>query len=61
MYKVHFEVDVTGIAGVRRYERELYVKADNPKGARDKAESYIKNAYSEDFAILEVLTLSVIE
>lgn len=61
MYKVHFEADVNGIASVKRYEVEIYIKADTPKAARDKAETYIKAAYSDTYAIFEVLPLSVIE
>ena len=60
MYKVHFEADVNGLASVKRYDEFILVEADTPKAARDKAESYIKNAYSETFAILEVIPISVI-
>lgn len=60
MYKVHFEADVQGLASVKRFDETILVESETPKGARDKAESYIKNAYSEDFAILEVVPVSVI-
>ena len=60
MYKVHFETDVNGIASVKRYEETILVDADTPKAARDKAESYIKNAYSDTFAILEVVPVPVV-
>ena len=60
MYKVHFEADVEGLASVKRYEEFILIESDTPKGARDKAESYIKNAYSDTFAILEVIPVSVI-
>lgn len=61
MFKTHYEAEVTGLGGVRRFEGDLYVKADTPKAAKDKAESFIKNAYSETFAILEVFPLAIIE
>ena len=61
MFKVHFEAVVSGLDTPRKYENDIFIKADTPKAARDKAESYIKNAYSEEFAIFEVLPLSVIE
>ena len=60
MFKVHFEVEVQGLSSVRRYEEFVFVNSDTPKGAKDKAESYIKNAYSDTFAILEVVPVSVI-
>lgn len=60
MYKVHFEADVQGLASVKRYDETILVESETPKGARDKAESYIKNAYSDAFAILEVVPVSVI-
>lgn len=60
MYKVHFEADVNGLASVKRFDETILVESETPKGARDKAESYIKNAYSETFAILEVVPVAVI-
>lgn len=60
MFKVHFEADVQGLASVKRFDETILVESETPKGARDKAESYIKNAYSETFAILEVVPVSVI-
>ena len=42
MFKVHFEADVNGLASVKRYEETILVESETPKGARDKAESYIK-------------------
>lgn len=61
MYKVKFEADVSGLASVKRYEDEIYVRADSPKAARDKAESYIKSAYSDSFSILFVVPLWTVE
>lgn len=60
MYKVHFEADVQGLASVKRFDESILVESETPKGARDKAESYIKSAYSDTFAILEVVPVSVI-
>lgn len=60
MYKVHFEADVQGLASVKRFDETILVESETPKGARDKAESYIKSAYSDTFAILEVVPVSVI-
>lgn len=60
MYKVHFEADVQALSATRRFDETILVESDTPKGARDKAESYIKNAYSDTFAILEVVPVSVI-
>lgn len=60
MYKVHFEADVQGLASVKRFDETILVESETPKGARDKAESYIKSAYSDTFAILEVVPVTVI-
>lgn len=60
MFKVHFEADVQGLASVKRYDETILVESETPKGARDKAESYIKNAYGDTFAILEVVPVSII-
>lgn len=60
MYKIEFESDVNGISSVKRYEETIYVEAETPKAARDKAEIYIKNSYSEDFAVLSVEPLYII-
>ena len=60
MFKVHFEADVQGLASVKRFDETILVESETPKGARDKAESYIKSAYSDTFAILEVVPVSVI-
>lgn len=61
MFKIHFEVVVQGLETPRQYDCNILVKADTPKAARDKAESYIKTAYSETYAILEVIPVSVVE
>ena len=61
MYKVSFEADVDGLASVKRFDGVLYIKADTPKAARDKAEAFIKAAYSDTFAVFEVLPVPVIE
>lgn len=59
-FKVHFQADVNGLASVVRYDDTVFIEADNEKGARDKAESYIESAYSENFAIMEILRVPVV-
>lgn len=61
MFKAVFEAEVVGLSTTKRFDGVLYINADTPKAAKDKAELYIKNAYSETFAILEVVPMSVIE
>ena len=61
MYKVTFESDVTGLASTVRYKESVFIKADTAKSARDKAEIYIEQAYSEKYAILEVIPVPVVE
>lgn len=60
MYKIDFECDVNGISSVKRYTETIYVEADTPKAARDKAESYIKDSYSDAFAVLSVEPLYIV-
>lgn len=57
MYQVSFEADVNGIDYVKRFVCSVYVVADDVKGARDKTEAYIKTAYSDTYAILEIVSI----
>lgn len=60
MFQVHFEVDVNGLASTKRFDETVFIQADDEKGARDKATAYIKNAYSETFAIFSIVRVPFI-
>lgn len=59
VYKIVFEADVQGLASVKRVTGEIYVYGKDSSTAKHFAEGYLDGCYGEQFAILEVLPLTV--
>ena len=59
VYLVKFEADVQGLASVVRVNGEMYVFAKDASTARHYMDSYIKDSYSETYAIMSVLPIYV--
>lgn len=60
VYLIKFEADVNGIASVKRVNGEMYVHGKDSSTARHYAEAYIKDCYSEEYAILECVPVFVL-
>lgn len=60
VYKILFEADVNGLASVKRVNGEIYVYSKDASSARHFAEGYLTNSYSEKFAILECVPMTVL-
>ena len=60
IYLVKFEADVNGLASVKRVNGEMYVYAKDSSTARHFMDGYIKDAYSEEYAILECVPIFVL-
>lgn len=54
VYLVKFEADVQGLASVQRVNGEMYVFARDASTARHFMDAYIKDSFSEDYAIMSV-------
>ena len=59
VYLVKFEADVQGLASVQRVNGEMYVYAKDASTARHFMDAYIKDSYSEDYAIMSVVPVYV--
>lgn len=59
VYRVTFEADVPGIASVQRVNGEMYVFAKDASTARHFMDAYIKDSYSEQYAIMGVVPVYV--
>lgn len=59
VYLVKFEADVQGLASVQRVNGEMYVFARDASTARHFMDAYIKDSYSETYAIMSVLPIYV--
>lgn len=59
VYLVKFEADVQGLASVVRVNGEMYVFAKDASTARHFMDAYIKDSYSENYAIMSVLPVYV--
>lgn len=59
VYLVKFEADVQGLASVVRVNGEMYVFAKDASTARHFMDAYIKDSYSETYAIMSVLPVYV--
>lgn len=60
IYLIKFEADVIGLNAVTRVNGEMYVHGKDSSTARHYAESYIKDCYSEEYAILECVPVFVL-
>ena len=59
VYLVKFEADVQGLASVQRVNGEMYVFAKDAATARHYMDAYIKDSYSDTYAIMSVLPIYV--
>lgn len=59
VYLVKFEADVQGLASVVRVNGEMYVYAKDTSTARHYMDAYIKDSYSESYAIMSVVPVYV--
>lgn len=59
VYLVKFEADVQGLASVQRVNGEMYVFAKDASSARHFMDAYIKDSYSENYAIMSVVPVYV--
>ncbi len=59
VYLVKFEADVPGLASVQRVNGEMYVFARDASTARHFMDAYIKDSYSETYAIMAVVPVYV--
>ena len=60
IYRVMFEADVNGLASVKRINGEMYVYARDSSTARHFMDGYIKDSYSENYAIIECVPVFVL-
>lgn len=59
VYLVKFEADVQGLASVQRVNGEMYVFARDASTARHYMDGYIKDSYSDSYAIMSVVPVYV--
>lgn len=59
VYLVKFEADVQGLASTQRVNGEMYVYAKDASTARHFMDAYIKDSYSESYAIMCVVPVYV--
>ena len=59
VYLVKFEADVQGLASIVRVNGEMYVFAKDASTARHYMDAYIKDSYSETYAIMSVVPIYV--
>lgn len=59
VYFVKFEADVPGISSVQRVNGEMYVFAKDTSTARHFMDAYIKDSYSDSYAIMSVVPVYV--